>query len=54
MSLAAGVGVALALSEAGVRGLSLKWPNDVLVGGRKAAGLLVDAGFGELTQVSVR
>lgn len=42
LSLAAGVGVALALSEVGVKGLGLKWPNDVLWDRRKLAGLLIE------------
>lgn len=40
--LAAGVAVAEAVSEAGVRA-ELKWPNDVLVGGRKLGGILAEA-----------
>jgi BirA family transcriptional regulator, biotin operon repressor / biotin---[acetyl-CoA-carboxylase] ligase len=42
LPLAAGVAVAEALQELGVRA-ELKWPNDVLVGGRKAAGILAEA-----------
>ena len=42
LSLAAGVVVAEVLSEMGLRGHRLKWPNDVLVDGRKLAGILVE------------
>ncbi|MGH8040962.1 MAG: biotin--[acetyl-CoA-carboxylase] ligase [Rudaea sp.] len=44
MSLAAGVAVHDALSASGADGIGLKWPNDVVVGGRKLAGILVEAG----------
>ena len=40
--LAAGVAVAEAVLELGVRA-ELKWPNDVLVSGRKLAGILAEA-----------
>jgi BirA family biotin operon repressor/biotin-[acetyl-CoA-carboxylase] ligase len=40
--LAAGVAVAEALGEVGERA-ELKWPNDVLVNGRKVAGILAEA-----------
>lgn len=42
-----GVAVAGALHELGVRNLSIKWPNDVLVGSRKIAGVLVEPRLGE-------
>lgn len=42
LSLAAGVALVRALEEYGVQGVGLKWPNDLVVGGRKLAGLLVD------------
>lgn len=42
MTLAIGVGVCDAVRAAGVAG-SLKWPNDMLVGTRKLAGVLVEA-----------
>ncbi len=41
-SLSAGLAVADALQTAGVDTVSLKWPNDVLVDGRKIAGILVE------------
>lgn len=42
LSLAVGVAVARALSTLGVAGIALKWPNDVLLDGRKLAGILVE------------
>lgn len=45
LSLAAGVAVAEALGRLGVEA-AIKWPNDVLVGGRKLAGILVEAAEG--------
>ncbi len=42
LSLALGVAVANCLSEQGVMGVGLKWPNDILVGGKKLAGILVE------------
>lgn len=46
-SLVAGVGVARALDSLGVPGASLKWPNDVLLGGRKVAGILTHLASGD-------
>jgi len=43
LSLAAGVVLSEALRDLGVQGHSLKWPNDVLLGGRKLGGILVEA-----------
>jgi BirA family biotin operon repressor/biotin-[acetyl-CoA-carboxylase] ligase len=42
LSLAVGVVLAELLAEIGVTGPGLKWPNDVLVEGRKLAGVLVE------------
>jgi BirA family transcriptional regulator, biotin operon repressor / biotin---[acetyl-CoA-carboxylase] ligase len=42
LSLALGVAVAKCLSSQGVKGVGLKWPNDILVGGKKLAGILVE------------
>jgi BirA family biotin operon repressor/biotin-[acetyl-CoA-carboxylase] ligase len=42
LPLAVGLAVCEALSAGGVRGLRMRWPNDILVGDRKLAGLLID------------
>ena len=43
LPLAAGVSVARALEEASGAPMGLKWPNDILFGGRKIAGILCEA-----------
>lgn len=42
LSLAVGVAVVEALTELGISTAELKWPNDVLSGGRKLAGILLE------------
>ncbi|WP_017939184.1 bifunctional biotin--[acetyl-CoA-carboxylase] ligase/biotin operon repressor BirA [Zestomonas thermotolerans] len=42
LSLVVGLAVLQALRDVGVAGAGLKWPNDVLVGGRKIAGILLE------------
>ncbi len=42
LSLAAGVAALRALGRLGVRGLTLKWPNDILAGDAKLGGILID------------
>jgi BirA family biotin operon repressor/biotin-[acetyl-CoA-carboxylase] ligase len=42
LSIVAGVVVAEALQRLGLEGHTLKWPNDVLVDGRKLSGILVE------------
>lgn len=42
LSLMLGIGVVEALSRFGARGIGLKWPNDLVVGGRKLGGILVE------------
>ena len=42
LSIAAGVAIVRALRSISIEGVELKWPNDVLHGGRKLAGILVD------------
>ncbi|MBE2258076.1 MAG: biotin--[acetyl-CoA-carboxylase] ligase [Candidatus Accumulibacter sp.] len=42
LSLAVGLAVARALENCRVPGVGLKWPNDILLGGGKLGGILVD------------
>ena len=42
LSLVVGLAVMQALRESGVQGAALKWPNDVLVGQQKIAGILLE------------
>jgi BirA family biotin operon repressor/biotin-[acetyl-CoA-carboxylase] ligase len=42
LGLAAGVGVLRALQRSGASQVQLKWPNDIVAGGRKLAGILID------------
>lgn len=42
LSLVIGVAVRRALLRYGLTGVELKWPNDVLLGGRKLAGILIE------------
>jgi BirA family transcriptional regulator, biotin operon repressor / biotin---[acetyl-CoA-carboxylase] ligase len=42
LSLAAAVGAAKALENLGVRGVGVKWPNDLLSDGRKLGGILIE------------
>ncbi|MBT4520741.1 MAG: bifunctional biotin--[acetyl-CoA-carboxylase] ligase/biotin operon repressor BirA [Halieaceae bacterium] len=42
LSLAVGVAVAQALASCGLPGVQLKWPNDVLYGGAKLGGILLE------------
>ncbi|HRQ58321.1 MAG TPA: biotin--[acetyl-CoA-carboxylase] ligase [Azoarcus taiwanensis] len=42
LSLVAGLAVACTLEKLGVEGVQLKWPNDVMVFGKKIAGILVE------------
>lgn len=43
LSIAVGVVIADLLRELGIDGVALKWPNDVLLGGRKLAGILLES-----------
>ncbi len=42
LSIVVGVALASALEDLGVSGVQLKWPNDILVDGRKLCGVLVE------------
>ncbi|QKS28049.1 MAG: biotin--[acetyl-CoA-carboxylase] ligase [Candidatus Accumulibacter similis] len=42
LSLAVGLAVARALERLGATGVGLKWPNDILLGGGKVGGILVE------------
>ncbi len=42
LSLVAGVAVAAALEDTGVAGIGIKWPNDLVHGGRKLGGVLIE------------
>lgn len=42
LSLAAGIAAARAVEQLGCRGVALKWPNDLLLGGEKFGGILVE------------
>ena len=52
LSLAAGLAVAQACEAVGIQGIQLKWPNDVMHGGRKLAGILIEV-QGEMQGPSV-
>lgn len=43
LSLATGVAVAEALTEAGCPGIKLKWPNDIVADGAKLGGILIES-----------
>lgn len=43
LTLAAGIGAIAALEDAGASGISLKWPNDLILDGGKLAGILAEA-----------
>lgn len=42
LSLAIGTALVAALEQTGLQGAGLKWPNDILVEGRKLGGILID------------
>jgi BirA family biotin operon repressor/biotin-[acetyl-CoA-carboxylase] ligase len=42
LSLAVGVAIVEALNQCGVKGIQLKWPNDIYAQGKKLAGVLIE------------
>jgi BirA family biotin operon repressor/biotin-[acetyl-CoA-carboxylase] ligase len=44
LSLVAGLAAREALADCGIDGIGLKWPNDLVAGGAKLGGILVEAG----------
>lgn len=53
LPLLAAVAAHAAITGIGVAGARIKWPNDILVGGRKLAGIIISARHGEPTWVTV-
>ena len=53
LSLAVGVALARAFEGLGLPGIALKWPNDVLLSGRKLAGVLIELASGARPQAVV-
>ncbi len=49
LSLSIGIAIAELLMDVGVSGVQLKWPNDLIIGGKKLGGILVELS-GEMTQ----
>lgn len=52
-ALAVGCAVRTALNQIGVRGLRLKWPNDLMIGRAKVGGILVEQGTRETLLVGI-
>lgn len=53
LTLVIGVAVADALKHLGAKGHGLKWPNDIMAGGRKLGGILTDAMTGAGTSITM-
>lgn len=53
LSLAVGVALTRGLESFGIRGVALKWPNDVLLNGRKLAGVLIELAPGMRPEAAV-
>ncbi len=46
LTMTTGLAVALSLEQSGVGPFFLKWPNDIMVSGRKCGGILCESSFG--------
>lgn len=53
MPMLAAAAAHLVVSQLGIAGLGIKWPNDLLMNGKKLAGLLVHARQGEMVWTTV-
>lgn len=53
LSLVVGLAVAHALEGLGIAGVGLKWPNDILLGNRKLAGVLIELQPGDVKSAIV-
>ena len=53
LSLAVGVALTRGLESFGISGVALKWPNDVLLKGRKLAGILIELAPGPRPEAAV-
>lgn len=53
LTLALGISVAKALTGLGAENLSLKWPNDLLIGDAKLGGILTETQFRDCDDISV-
>lgn len=53
LSLVVGIAVARAMQRSGIAGVSLKWPNDVLLDGAKVGGILIELASGGNPVVAV-
>lgn len=45
LTLSCALGVARAIDQTGIKGCEIKWPNDVLINGKKVAGVLTETVF---------
>ncbi len=53
LTLALGVGIADALVKIGLKGIQLKWPNDLLIGNAKLGGILTESIFRRPDDITV-
>ena len=45
LAVATGVAVAKTMERIGVENSEIKWPNDIMINGKKVCGILTEAGF---------